>query len=46
VRRKLKILGGRITSAKPEFEDCARLARENHIPLHKVYSAAQAAEPE
>lgn len=40
VRRKLKVLGGRVVSVKPEFEDCARLAREHQIPLQWVSEAA------
>jgi len=41
VRRKLKILDGRVVSIKPEFEDCARLARENQVPLEQVIEAAR-----
>lgn len=41
VRRKLKILDGQVVSIKPEFEDCARLARENQIPLEQVIEAAR-----
>jgi pyridinium-3,5-bisthiocarboxylic acid mononucleotide nickel chelatase len=44
VRRKLKILDGAVVSIKPEYEDCARLAREHSVPLREVMSAAQEAE--
>jgi len=40
VRRKLKLLDGVVVSAKPEYEDCARLAREQGIPLQQVIDAA------
>lgn len=40
---KLKRLDGEIISAAPEYEDCARLAREKDIPLQWVYDAATAA---
>jgi uncharacterized protein (TIGR00299 family) protein len=42
VRVKLKLLGGR-TDAAPEYDDCARLAREHGVPLADVYRAAQLA---
>lgn len=41
VRRKLKHLAGRIVSVKPEFEDCARLAREHGVPLQDVLDRAR-----
>lgn len=37
---KLKLLGGEVIAAAPEYEDCARLARQNSAPLHRVYEAA------
>jgi pyridinium-3,5-bisthiocarboxylic acid mononucleotide nickel chelatase len=46
VRRKLKLLGGRIVSVKPEYDDCARLAREQGVPLQEVMRAALDARPE
>ena len=46
VRRKLKILAGRVVSIKPEYEDCARLAREHQVPLESVVEAARGAEGE
>ena len=42
VRVKLKRLGDR-TVAAPEYEDCARLARERGVPLAEVYRLALAA---
>jgi uncharacterized protein (DUF111 family) len=42
VRVKLKLLGERAVGA-PEYEDCARLAREQQVPLADVYRAAQIA---
>jgi pyridinium-3,5-bisthiocarboxylic acid mononucleotide nickel chelatase len=43
VRRKIKLLDGEIVRAKPEYEDCARIAREHGIPLQQVIDAAQRA---
>ena len=40
VRIKLKLLG-QARIAAPEYEDCARLAREARVPLREVYAAAQ-----
>jgi hypothetical protein len=42
VRVKLKLLPDRVIAA-PEYEDCARLAREQQVPLAEVYRAAQLA---
>jgi uncharacterized protein (TIGR00299 family) protein len=42
VRVKLKLLGERAVAA-PEYEDCARLAREQQVPIADVYRAAQSA---
>jgi uncharacterized protein (TIGR00299 family) protein len=42
VRVKLKMLGGR-TVVSPEYEDCARVARERQVPLADVFRAAQLA---
>jgi uncharacterized protein (DUF111 family) len=41
VRVKVKFLGEREVIA-PEYEDCARLAREADVPLRDVYAAARA----
>jgi uncharacterized protein (TIGR00299 family) protein len=43
VRVKLKLLDGEVAGAAPEYEDCARLARETGIPLRAVYDAAREA---
>jgi uncharacterized protein (TIGR00299 family) protein len=43
VRVKVKHLGDREVVA-PEYEDCARLAREAGVPLRVVYDAARSAE--
>jgi pyridinium-3,5-bisthiocarboxylic acid mononucleotide nickel chelatase len=46
VQRKIKILGGQVASVKPEYEDCARLAREHGVTLQQVMRAAlEAGEP-
>jgi len=36
VRTKVKSLNGQAIAAKPEYEDCARLAREHGVPLADV----------
>ena len=41
VRCKLKILEGSVKGAKPEFDDCARLAREHGLPVNDVIEAAR-----
>jgi pyridinium-3,5-bisthiocarboxylic acid mononucleotide nickel chelatase len=43
VQMKLKYLEGRVVSASPEYEDCARLALEASVPLQEVIAAAQQA---
>lgn len=43
VRIKVKYLAGQPVSASPEYEDCARLARESGEPLMRVYEAAMEA---
>ncbi len=35
-------MGGAVVRAKPEFEDCRRLAREHDLPLTAVYAAIAA----
>lgn len=45
VRRKSKLVDGRVISIKPEYEDCARLAREYGLPLNQVVEAARQANP-
>ncbi|MGQ9700604.1 MAG: nickel insertion protein, partial [Candidatus Bipolaricaulaceae bacterium] len=39
VRVKEKWLDGRKVAVSPEYEDCARIARERGIPLQEVYAA-------
>ncbi len=41
VRVKEKWLDGRKVAVSPEYEDCARIARERGIPLRDVYAAVQ-----
>jgi uncharacterized protein (DUF111 family) len=36
VQVKLKLLGGKVVSASPEYEDCARLALAAGVPLMQV----------
>ncbi len=43
VRVKVKILDGGIVQRRPEYEDCARIARERGIPLEDVVQAVLAA---
>lgn len=40
---KLKLVDGRVVGAAPEYEACARLAREQGVPVRRVYEAALAA---
>jgi uncharacterized protein (TIGR00299 family) protein len=43
VRVKVKRLGGEVLGAAPEYEDCARLARDAGVPWRDVYAAAERA---
>jgi hypothetical protein len=43
VQVKLGLASGRRVNATPEYEDCARLAREKSVPLKDVLAAALAA---
>ena len=43
VKGKLGWLGDRPPTFSPEYEDCARIAAEQAIPLREVYDAAHAA---
>jgi hypothetical protein len=43
VRIKVGRLGSEVVVRAPEYEDCARLASSNGVPLRAVYEAAQAA---
>ena len=38
---KLKVIDGVILHAAPEFEDCARLAEQHHIPLYAIIQEAE-----
>ena len=43
IRVKIKTWQGAVLGAAPEYEDCARVAREHDVPLQTVYRAAQRA---
>jgi len=43
VRIKEKWLNGERAAVSPEYEDCARIAREQAIPLYQVFEAARKA---
>lgn len=43
VRVKCGFLNGEQVNVSPEYEECARLARESHVNVLKVYQTAQAA---
>ena len=45
VRVKVSRFDGRRRTA-PEFDDCARLAREHRVPIQSIYAAARAATTE
>ena len=38
---KVKLLGGRVISAAPEYEECRRIASEQSLPLEEVYEVAR-----
>jgi uncharacterized protein (TIGR00299 family) protein len=40
VRVKVARRHGRVLNASPEFEDCARIARERHVPVKEVQALA------
>ena len=40
VRVKVARRGGRVLNASPEFEDCARIARERNVPVKEVQALA------
>ncbi len=42
VRVKLSFLDGRRHDAAPEYDDCARLAREHGVPLRSIMDSARA----
>jgi uncharacterized protein (DUF111 family) len=41
IRVKNASFGDNIVRKKPEYEDCVRLALENHVPLIEVYREAE-----
>ena len=43
VKIKVSRLAGDVVNFTPEYEDCARIARERNVPLKKVQAAAAAA---
>jgi pyridinium-3,5-bisthiocarboxylic acid mononucleotide nickel chelatase len=43
VRFKVARRDGEVLNASPEFDDCARIARERHVPLKDVQAAAMKA---
>lgn len=46
VRCKLKLLDGQVLSIKPEYDDCARLARREELALRQVTETVQRAAEE
>lgn len=40
IRVKIKLLGGQVAAKSPEYEDCARIARERGITLEEVVRMA------
>ncbi len=40
---KVKLLGERVISAAPEYEECRRIAQEQSLPLEEVYAVARQA---
>jgi uncharacterized protein (TIGR00299 family) protein len=40
IRIKVATRGGRVVNAAPEFEDCARVAREHGLPIKDIQAAA------
>jgi len=43
VSGKIAWLDGKLAMFSPEYEDCARIARERQVPLSEVYAAARQA---
>ena len=39
---KLKILEGKVIQAHPEYEDCARIAEDLHLPVAQIYAEVEA----
>lgn len=42
VRVKVKLLDGEVVGCKPEYEDCARIARQKGLPLQQVIDTSRA----
>jgi pyridinium-3,5-bisthiocarboxylic acid mononucleotide nickel chelatase len=40
---KIKSLAGEVISVSPEYEECLRIAKEQHLPLADVYEVARTA---
>jgi uncharacterized protein (DUF111 family) len=43
IKIKVSKMDGEVVNFAPEYEDCARLAREKNVPLKKVQAAAVSA---
>ena len=43
VRMKIASRNGHVLNASPEFDDCARIAAEKHVPVKDVHAAAMKA---
>jgi len=43
VRLKIASMNGTITNYAPEYEDCKKIAAENHVPLKSVMNEAMEA---
>lgn len=46
IRVKMRLIGGAITRVAPEYEDCAKIAMEQDVPLGRVFEAAKIAASE
>lgn len=46
VRLKRAYLDGKLLKTEPEYEDCAKAARVNNVPVHEVITAARCADME
>ncbi len=40
---KVSMRDGNVVNCTPEYEDCARIAREHDVPLKEIQALAQAA---
>ncbi|HHF55353.1 MAG TPA: DUF111 family protein, partial [Thermoplasmatales archaeon] len=41
IRVKIGYFNGRAISISPEYEDCAKVAKENRVPIREVYEKAR-----